>query len=283
MIYSIEGQIIDTAYDISGSLLNMAYDSDGNQIYSASDLKVMSYNVGGWYDGSGTNVPTASDSEWYAMQNGIIADNDADIICFNEYWNQFSANRTALSMLSQYYPYIEARNGNSQYFGRAIASKYPIESYTQNQYTQDTDRYYDKAVINVNGTLINVIVTHLGLTVANRQAEALQLFNYVQSLDTVIVCGDMNINIHSQTDSEWVNCYKQFIDAGYHMANCSDADFGFKDTYYRYSEDNWWPFDNIIVSSDITIDSVYVDMTKAEEALAPKLDHMPIIANLTIN
>ena len=59
-IYNKDGQNIASLYDKNGSDLSQAYDLNGNIIYMSepTTIKVMSYNVGNWYIGSGTNVPT---------------------------------------------------------------------------------------------------------------------------------------------------------------------------------------------------------------------------------
>ena len=50
-------------YDIHGNPINALYDMDGNPVtpLSKKPLRIMTYNVGGWYDGTGQNVPSAKD------------------------------------------------------------------------------------------------------------------------------------------------------------------------------------------------------------------------------
>ena len=283
-IYDIDGNQLTHAYDVDGNEVQSAYDVDGNLIFTAEPtvISVMSYNVGGWYNGSGTNVPQAKDAEYYALQNAIINSNDADILCLEEYWDVFSeTGRTALSLLEQYYPYIHTEGGTTQYYGRAICSKYPIESYQTNIYSEgDYHRYFDKATINVDGTRLNVIVTHWGLTEAKRQIEATQLYNYVQNMSNVIICGDLNMIIEDGTETEYVNNIQPFVNEGFNLANWGD--FGFLKTYYASSYPNGLCLDQIMTSSNLAITSVSVDETKLNDQISDTIDHIPLIAEITI-
>lgn len=283
-IYDANGQVLTHVYDSEGNELRSAYDVEGNLIFTLETfpLKVMTYNVGGWYTGTGTNVPSAEDAVYYSLQNSIIESQNADILCLEEFWNVFSkTGRTALSLLEQYYPYIHTENGTNQYFGRAICSKYQITNYVTNAYSNESARYFDRAEVSVNGITLNVLVTHLGLTAENRQPQALQLFNYVKNYSNVILCGDFNIPITSISDSEYVNCYKQFVDAGYHLAN--GGDFGFVKTYCGNADwTDTLAIDQIIVSPTISIESVTVDSTKINDSINATVDHIPLIAQLAI-
>ena len=282
-VYDAAGNQLSRVYDAAGNQLSSAYDAAGNLVYSISgvNLKVMTYNVGGWYIGSGDNVPSNKDAQYYALQTAIIGGQDADILCLEEYWDAFSkAGRTALSLLEQYYPYIHTENGTNQYFGRAICSKYPITGYYTNAFANESARYFDRATINVNGLIVNVLVTHLGLTTANRQPQALQIFNYVQNYENVILCGDFNIPVTSTSDSEFVNCYQQFVNAGYYLGQ--GGDFGFTDTSQDPSTLEWFGIDQIITSENLRICSVYTDQTKLTDSIDERIDHIPFIANITL-
>ena len=298
-IYDADGTQLFHAYDADGTELQKAYDADGSLIYTAEPqrLKVMQYNVGGWYTGTGQSVPFAYDAQYYALQNGMIAEHDPDILCINEYRDQFTTGgRTALSVLSQYFSYHEARQGTEAYMGHAIYSKYPIISYTENKYSNDTARYYGLAEINVNGTVLNVICTHLSTDYTKRPTQSDILLAYAQTLDNVIVCGDFNLHCRSKdyiyvisNTAEW-ECYRPWINAGYHLVN-NDDEFGFIDTFYNATSEvegarGWWSLDNIIVSPNITINDVYADETKKNSPITSDpnwlIDHMPLIAEISI-
>lgn len=285
-VYNVGGNQLSTIYEVDSRSLIAAYDVDGEQLFPGDGfkLKVMTYNVGGWYDGSGTNVPSDKDAVYYALQNGMIESNDPDILCLQEYWNTFSkAGRTALSLLQQYFPYIRAQNGNSQYFGRCVCSKYPISNYTVRTYANDSNRYYDSCTITVNGVPITVTNTHTAVeTQDKRDPEVAELVAYLQTQPTFIACGDYNTAIKSddKTAEAWIKNIKPYLDAGFHVANCDDE---FYYTSSNYPDGTWnGCLDNIITSANITISSAEVDETKRYDDLPESIDHMPFIAELLV-
>ena len=285
-IYNKDGIQLLSAYDVDGNELINAYDVDGNLIFhkDAGLIKVCSYNVGGWYIGSGTNVPANLDSAYYELQNGTIHEINADILCIQEYWSVFSkTGRTAQSLLEQYYPYIHTADGSATYTGRAICSKYPIESYTVHTFSGES-RYYDHAVINVGGIQINVFVTHLHPSSSTTKvAEATELCNYIKSqgYERYIICGDFNSNLYDPM-SEWnIAIYKQFLDEGCTIAN--DGAFGILNTACNSAdwENDAFAIDNIIVSDAFTFESVSTDLAKITNSTVladGKIDHVPLYA-----
>ena len=224
--------------------------------------------------------------EYYALQNGIIKGQDADVLAICEYWGVFSkTGRTALPMLEQYYPYIEKYNVDATYLGRAICSKYPIVSYTPHTFTGES-RYYDDAVINYAGENIHVIVTHFHPSeTPTKIAEAKQLFNYVSALtEKFIICGDFNSTLYDPFSETNAAIYNQFLNAGCTLAN--DGAFGIFPT--ACNSDDWatdkFAIDNIIASGGITITDVWTDLTKTTDGITDgKIDHIPLIAELSVS
>ena len=283
-VYNIDGTAVSLYYDANGKRSSAAYDVGGDVV--ARNLRVMEYNVGAWYIGSGTNVPADKDAEYYALQNGIIKGQDADVLAICEYWGVFSkTGRTALPMLEQYYPYIEKYNVDATYLGRAICSKYPIVSYTPHTFTGES-RYYDDAVINYAGENIHVIVTHFHPSeTPTKIAEAKQLFNYVSALtEKFIICGDFNSTLYDPFSETNAAIYNQFLNAGCTLAN--DGVFGIFPT--ACNSDDWatdkFAIDNIIASGGITITDVWTDLTKTTDGITDgKIDHIPLIAELSVS
>jgi len=289
-VYSKSGEILQTVYGADGYALAAAYNKAGEQIHPDGpvSLRVCSYNVGGWYIGSGTNVPANLDASFYALQDGMISAIDADILCIQEYWSVFSkTGRTAESLLSQYYPYRQSADGSAQYTGRAICSKYPIISYTQHTFTGES-RYYDCAVINIGGTLCHVFVTHLHPSDQSAKiAEATELFNYIQAqgIERFIVCGDFNSTLYDPMSQTNIGIYKQFLDIGCTIAN--DGAFGILPTACNSASwaNDKFAIDNIICSSGITITEVATNLSKTTNAdvlAANKIDHVPLFADVEI-
>lgn len=284
MIYSLNGTPLSSAYNLNGNSTN-AYNLAGEKIFPDSiELKVMTYNVGGWYIGSGRNVPAAQKAEYLALQTGMIQAADPDVLCIQEYLANFSDDGTsALSMLQELFPYVHAKVSGT-YFGRAICSKYPITNYVERTYAQESNRYFDSCTITVNGNAITFINTHLGLTQANRDAEIAQLIQYLNTLNTFICCGDFNTAITdanlTTTSPEYISNVKPFVDAGFRTANFGQ--FGFMLTCVDRLDGTHYYLDNEYTSSNITILDAYVDETKLTDLIDDPIDHMPLIATLQI-
>lgn len=286
-IYDIDGNQLAHAYDIDGNELSTAYDIDGNVIYTAESpvIKVMTYNVGGWYDGGGTNVPTSKDEAYYQIQNGIFENNNVDVLCMQEYMTQFSDTRTAESVLSPYFTYRNCRQVGT-YYGRGICSKYELSDYTVSTYTDDVNRYYDKAYINVGGRHVAVFTTHFDPhSFENRKLEVQQLITALSNEEYFICCGDYNV-LTIRTDSEaitetddYVHIVTPLLNAGFHCANWSDN--GFIPTMGRVTP--LACIDGIITSSNIDVLNVYTDASKVGNPVVEYVDHIPFIATLQIN
>lgn len=287
-IYNRNGEVLTSAYNNSGIAIQTAYDIDGNAVLTVG-LKIMQYNVGSWYDGSHDNVPSAKDTEYYNLQNGMIQADDPDILCLEEYTKEFSkTGRTAKSILEQYFPYIHEQGGDSATVttGRCIASKYPISNYTTHQYsTSGSPRYYDSCTITIGKMPITVVVTHLNYNADNNTArigQLTELISYLQTQTRFICCGDFNmIDCKSTSGADYIAMMIPLLNAGFHCANCSDN--GFLVTYSDEPTGTWTGcLDNIVTSSNITITDAYVDETKLTDGISDRTDHMPLIAELQL-
>lgn len=287
-IYNKSGSEMFHAYNKSGNELQYSYDINGSVIFQPQSLKVMQYNVGSWYDGSHDNVPSAKDSDYYALQNGMIMQIDADIMCLEEYTQQFSkAGRTAKSLLEQYYPYIHEQGGDSatSTSGRCVCSKYPISNYQTHQFTNTgSPRYYDSCTITVHDIPITVVVTHLNYASSgntSRVAQLTELISFLQTQERFIACGDYNTLIQDATGTDYTDMIVPMLNAGFHLANCSEE--GFLTTYSDQPTGTWTGcLDNIVTSANIDILSASVDTTKLSDGLTEKTDHMPLIATVQL-
>ena len=282
--YDIDGQLMNAVYDADGTV-SSAYDIDGN-LLSELKVRLCAYNCGQWYIGGHDNIPAEYDETYYALQSGMISDIDADILLLEEYTAQFSkAGRTALSWLSQIYPYYhEQGNGTTTTVQqRAVYSKYPIANYTTHAFTDGSGYYFDTCTITVHGIPITVAVTHMHWNNRTyRVQEVGEILSVVASSDRFIVGGDFNLEDYYDTSgSDYTQTMKPFRDGGYNIAN--GAGFGFLTTY---SDDPTGTYtgclDNIVTSANITIDDVFVDTTKETDGLADKIDHMPLVADLIL-
>lgn len=275
------------AYGIDGVLKSVGYDVNGDVVYRRNpiNLKLMEYNVGQWYIGDSNPVPTSKYDAYYALQYGIVSRANADVLAITEWRDQFG-DSTATAWLSTIYQNIHSVGGTKLYNGRCICSKYPIKSYTQHYYVSQNGRgnYYDVAVITVDGVDIQFIVTHLEASDTTVKAEqATELFNFTQTLTgLIIICGDFNSILVNPMSEGNLNIYKNFLDAGYTLAN--GGAFGILPTSCNGTD--WsqsFAIDNIICPPTVTINSVSTDLAKTTDDINDKIDHVPLIANVTIS
>lgn len=280
-IYDKNGTSLLSAYDKNGSALTQAYDKDGNPLLApvSTSLVVMSYNIQ-WFDGMNSNT---------AMQEEILAVYDADIIGFQEF--QYASSSIipskAITLLSGSYSYLQMCNYGNKV---ASASKCPLVDYTTVPFSVQTDdgKSYTTATITVDGKEILIVNAHL--TTSNYETakvqQASEVFAALQGHEYFILTGDFNTVCKSVNDAEYITIMKQFVDAGYNCANCT-SQHGFLNTWTSGSTESgtWYPCDHIITSANISIDSVTVDERKIAVAAetGQSIDHLPIIAELTIN
>lgn len=286
MIYDKGGNALNFAYSKDGELISSAYDIDGLQIFSAQpiSLRVMSYNCGQWYKGSGSGISTEGTNavSHRTLLQSIMTAQNPDILCIQEYWDIIGSS--AVKDLLTAYPYYREVNGRTGYWGHAVYSKYPISGFTTT--SLGNNRYLDKLTVTVDGRKINVFNCHLD-TSSNENAKVAQaksVFDTVSTYRTFILCGDFNTVCKSVSDTEYSTIMAQFVNAGFHVGNCS-SQHGFIDTYTDGStaEGTWYPCDHIITSRDISINSVYTDTTKLTDGLSETIDHLPFVANVTVN
>lgn len=287
-IYNKNGQVLSNVYNVNGQEQPKAYDINGAEIFSnePSNIKVMTYNVGGWYIGSGTNVPADKDEQYYNLQRGMIVNNDPDILILQEYWTTFSqAGRSALTMLKDLFPYVKTVKGTDQWYGHAICSKYPLTGYTEHIYSNSAKRYYDSCTITVGATSITVLNTHLDVQSQSARTEQInQLIPFLEQKQRFIIGGDFNAMITDSTantsSTPYIENVKPFVDAGFNTANFGS--FGFLLTCVDRTNGTHYYLDNIYTSSNLTITDAYVDDTKLNDLIDDPIDHMPLIATIEL-
>lgn len=285
MLYDKDGNHLQAGYNKNGQSLIAAYSANGIQVFPDGPipLKVMEYNVGGWFDGTGSNVPSAKFEDYYSLQYFTIADNDPDVLVLNEYWELFSdSGYTALALLQQFFPYIYAVPYSARKsMGRAFCSKYPLSGYVNHVYTGYSPRYYDSITMKIRGVDITLVVTHLGLTLEEREPQLAELITYLQSIQTpFILAGDLNtLYCKTTTDEDYVALVVPLLNAGFNLANCSG--FGFIETY---ADGSWTGcLDHIVTSSGIQILSAQRDPRKLSAGFEERVDHMPLVATVEIH
>ena len=272
-VYDYIGTKLQSINDLSGEAIIYAYDLIGNKIFPDYDptdfnLKVMSFNNQSW-----TGL-----SAWTYMES-VFEDYDVDIIGTQE--SHSNSNLVSLG-------YTNTATGSA---GEIVFSKYQLNNITEKKYeTTRSDtigRWYQKMFFTFDNKTIAFFNTHLEASgyESHKVAQAAELFNAFQNEEYFIITGDFNTVCKSVNDTEYTTIMKQFIDARYNSANCSNQ-FGFNDTWTSGStaSGTWYPCDHIITSENIEIHNVIVDTTKIDAAsqTGQSIDHLPIIAFLKI-
>ena len=252
--------------------------NDRRPIYVDNSAKgvfcVMSYNCGEWYTGEATPVPDADYDEISAMQHNIIDRYNPDILCLQEYGDNFTSSISALSeILADRYYYNYSYDGGSHYIGKDISTSRSIENVTLTKFTNtNEDRKYEKGYIYLNGRKVCLINTHLEVnstSIVGLQCD--ELLSVISGEEYVIICLDTNINEFDQESSAYIESLKKFKDAGYILAN---------DGRYETYPQGAMALDDIIITSNINIKSAMVDTQKSAHSI--RQDHYPFIAYLEV-
>lgn len=276
-VYKIDGSLPSSVYGKSGSQLIQAYDKNGNPLLTPPvqpKLVVMSYNVQ-WFTAINSNQ---------AMQEEIINTYNPHIIGLQEIHNPIGTVGSAVLSGYDYFEYGIQTNLSG------IASKILLDNATAGVFEHQANEIkgYQKAYLTFDGKQICWVNAHLDVSLyeSTKVAQAAEVFSLVQNEPYFIITGDFNTVCKSVNDTEYTTIMKQFVDAGYNCANCT-TQHGFLNTWTSGSTagGTWYPCDHIITSANISIVRVIVDERKIAIAAetGQSIDHLPIIAELTIN
>lgn len=285
--YDINGATLtlSSLKNINGGAIDQAYNINGVGLYGdLGDLVVMTYNVQRF---RGINSQQA-------MQDLIISKYNPDIIGIQELSTDNNIPAVGESMLANY-P-IRQKSNHQNFVLMATKthtlSNVVIADYT-NQDPQDLSQWnetraYEKADITVNGKTISWFNTHLCyLTQSVKWQQMGELFTLAEQCPYAIITGDFNSMIMSAQADDYINMYKQFVDAGYNLANNSPI-AGFHNTFTNATTatslaDLTQAPDSIITTSNIDILSVVFDDTKLSYLNGSEIDHIAVIASLKVN
>ena len=253
---------------------------------ASNELTVMSFNVQNW---------TRLNSD-EALISSILKKYNPDVAGFQEFDSSKSLGGVAIKKyLNDIWESVEVGVPSSGTYSKAIVSHRetsPVETVNyQNLKPNAEKRSYLKSYIELNGKRIAVFNTHLDVSdsvnsegVQYKVLQARELCEIVSKEEYFILIGDFNTTCNSVEHADYINQLKPFADAGFHLANCSE--FGFDITWYATASKDGerYPTDNIITSANITISNAVVDYQKIDKNTnAQILDHMPLIAYLTVN
>lgn len=251
------------------------------------DIKVTSFNVGGFYHGVDSGMHGDGQyAEWvpgnFREWLTDMANFDADIYALQEFCPLFYENKTlgqklmAKDAFADVFKTLEMWEGSTaggaqpMYMGLASlkSSDYDISNVTYGHLSEKSNlhrRAYMKAYINVKGVKIAVFSVHLGFNDKTVVKDSWnEIINLMKKEEYAIVMGDMN-------SSAEISDY--MLNAGFNVAN--NAEFGSFNTY-EYNEAQC--IDNIFTTPNIELVNVV-----CEKELAGGSDHWPLSAWLKIN
>lgn len=283
-VYNIGGSATNNAYGLDGSRLLQAYDINQNRLLGVeNEIVVMTYNV----------QRCRGINSQQTMQNAIFNAYNADVIGLQELGTETSLP-SALSALNGYAVKQFSNHNNKVLMVKKTGSlsNVVIEDFA-NQDPQDMStwgetRAYMKADFSVDGKTITWINTHLCyMTTSVKYLQMAEIFALAEQCDYVVVTGDFNSQTVTPTSNDYIEMYKQFVDAGYNLANNSPQS-SFTNTYTDATtatslSDLTDAPDTIITSSNIDIIGVTFDTTKFSYLNGSEIDHIPVVASLRIN
>ena len=275
MIYNVNGGQVNNPYDKDGVLLGNAYDIDGDLVFPDNTLVVMSFNIGRWR-GANSDTPLMNNifSTYKPLVCGLQETGENGELKY--IGTQFESDRAMTN---------EVTNKPGFLFNTAYTG------YTDNLYeTQGGEvRGYQKCYIRVDGKDIALFNTHLAAYSqyrSTRIAQAMELLEEMQNEQYCIAVGDFNMGGATYEDYEYIYMAKPYVDAGFNMANWKTGliDTWFDGTTVEGSTSKH-PTDNIITTPNIDFDWVVVDESKLAvcEATGQEIDHLPIVAHLTVH
>ena len=312
-IYDVNGKSVSEWFDIEGNKMGSYFDIHGNEYnkqppVAVGDLVVMSFNVLRW-DGSYALSARSRVNDVFSAITTEFDGHSPDVVGFQEYKNTPLAlgggeTITVENFLAEDYGLVNVEHSavysDATGIFLATASKYALDDAECVQYLTEARDLYQKMYIAFGGKRIAIFNTHLNYTARDfteyRYRQIKKLFEEAAKEEYFIIMGDLNTFDCTSTGSDtYIAMLKQFVDAGYHLANCSDEN-GFHYTHNSGGDidgdpaGTWNYLDHIITSGNITINKVYVDETKLGfkekypnlQNVSIVIDHLPIVAHLTV-
>ncbi len=284
-VYDVNGNQLYSIYDTDGSELYNSYDIEGSLIYSRTGtiaLRVMSFNVQGF---TGINAISSIQNEAFVTQG-------ADIIGMQEYQSAGSKYIDGMTVENylHYVGYNDYKVGSLAVNKTFFASKYPYSNFSEKVYdtiysAQDV-RSYIKCYMNIGGKQIAFYNTHLDVAASSyRIAQIQELIEDMEQEDSFILVGDLNTTCIDTTGKDYAGIIAPLINAGYNVANCNPNRDGFIQTWTGGADftGGYYCTDNIVTSSDISMNTVWADYYKvSNNPDSLTIDHVPLLADLEI-
>lgn len=234
---------------------------------SPNSIKVCTFNVGKWYNGS-TRVPTELLAERKAAWLRFLGKENIDLIGAQEVYQYFDIDQNLEAFdfvlnnnfLAEYAPVW----GSTDDHGNAIITKRPMIYRGYYSYGLNTGAL--TGIVFCGGKAIPFIDVHMAINNDRRASDMMKLVEWLSGVEYGIIFGDFNI----------VDVAEYDVFAGYNMANCGV--FGEIVTYPESEDASHGCIDNIITTTNITIEYAYtVDSSPTIN------DHKPLIARLLVH
>lgn len=291
-IYSKDGGLLANAYQVNGSRAEAAYNREGEWVFPDTDsnFRVMTYNVGQWYQGDLSAVPVDKKAAYYALQYGTFEKNPVDAVFFQEYTTKWcdDGSSAAVDFVAPFFAHQNTTTPQAgTYKGRSIATvqDYPIANYTNHPFSDyKTSSYmnFQTAEITFEGKTIHLIDTHNDFAISYQRLEVTELLAAIEDYEYFILCGDFNQRIlpGDTTNDYYQNSIQRFLDAGYNVGN---GVLDWVQTYQNSDATVYRWLDQIVTSPNISIDRIRGYHAKLTDPAVSIPDHMPLIADLTIH
>lgn len=271
-IYAIDGTSLSDAYDIDGIHLSQAYDINGDELLT-NTVCVMTFNIQRW---SGINAYTS-------IMNSIFNAYQPILYC----GIQETGSNGVLEYIGTQFQTGIAMSGIPNRPAFLFNTSY--SNHTQGIYENQgaETRGWQKCSIVVNGKTISLYNTHLQNDAPSvRIPQALELLDMLKNEEYFICTGDFNFGGKSFSDQQYITMVQPFIDEGFNMANWT-SETGLVNTWFNgatvESSTQKYATDNIITSPNISIDEIIYDQRKITAQTGLEIDHIPIVAYLTVN
>lgn len=269
-VYDINEIPLDTVYDINGTSLEQAYNIIGEPLLDDGTANVMTFNIQRW-EGINSNV---------TLMNSIFNAYQPILVCSI----QETGSNGTLNYVGTQFQTGKAMESSSIPNKTAFLFNTSYTDYSEVVYSTNSGetRGYQKCFVSINGKSVALYNTHLEPYNASiRTAQMTELLADIAQENYFIAMGDYNF-----IPNDYNAIAKPCVDAGYNLANWTSVNdlvlTWFNGTTVDGSTEKY-PHDNIIVSSNITINSVTYDQRKITAQTGQIIDHIPIIVNLTVN
>lgn len=232
-------------------------------------LKIMSYNIHACIGMDGILDPERIATVFAEENADLIGMNEVDL--GTERTGGVDQTRQIADQLGYHYVFGPAMAYGGGEYGNALVSRYPIEVIQNHKlpFLQDISkepRAILECSVDVEGSQLRVLVTHLGLDVSERELSINYIADLLQGSDTpTILIGDFNIRYHESFGE---------LEPLMAMLKDAPAEIGKEDEILTFdAHEPTARIDYVFLSKELMVEDVYVVKTEAS-------DHLPLVCVL---